>query len=131
MMVRYARERGFKGQGHDPLLTIGRSYLVLGVVLRPVPYPTQICILTDADSGGHFDGKPYSDGGPGLFDMNVFDIADSSIPSGWSMLDQGQGYYSLSPNEFGGDFWDRFHDGDSEAERTFEQVVKELEVFHA
>ncbi|MDR5856737.1 hypothetical protein P9239_05760 [Caballeronia sp. LZ062] len=131
MMVRYARERGFKGQGCDPLLTLGRIYLVMGVVIRPAPYQVQVCILTDTDPGDHRDGKPYSDGGPGLFDMNFFDIADVDVPPDWSMIDQGKGYYTLSPKEFGGDFWDRFHDGDSRAETTFEQVLKRLEVFHS
>lgn len=131
MIVRYTRERGYKGLGHDPLLTIGRLYLVLGIVLRPHPYSMQVCILTDADEGDHSDGKPYSDGGPGLFDMNVFDIADSQMPSDWLMLDHGQGYYGLGPNEFGGDFWDRFNDGDTEAEEIFEQVVAKIKAFHA
>lgn len=66
-----------------------------------------------------------------MFDMNIFDIIDPKIPSDWSMIDQGQGYYSLSPNEFSGDFWDRFHDGDSEAEKTFERVVEKIKAFHA
>jgi hypothetical protein len=37
----------------------------------------------------------------------------------------------LQPDEFGGDFWDRFHDADPEAEKIFEQVFKKLEAFHA
>ena len=130
MIVRYARERGYSGSGEDPLLTIGRDYVSLGIVFRPVPYTTQVCIETDVDAGDHLDGKPYSDGGPGLFDLGFFDVVDPRIPPGWLMVDLGRGYYRLGPGEFCGDFWDRFHDGVPEAELLFEQVVNKLKTFH-
>ena len=130
MIISYIRERGYKGDGHDPLLTIGKAYVVLGIIFRPAPYPAQVCICTDIDTHNHSVGEPYSAGGPGVFDMSFFDIVDSRIPSDWSMLDHGRGYYRLEPNEFIGDFWDRFHDADPDAERTFQRVIEKLEVFH-
>jgi hypothetical protein len=78
----------------------------------------------------HSDGKPYSDGGPGLFEMSFFDVIDTRIPPGWLLVDWGRGHYRLDPNEFGGDFWDRFHEAEPEAERTFGKVVERLKVFH-
>lgn len=131
MMIRYARERGYKGEGRDPHVTLGRAYVVLGVVFRPAPYATQVCICTDADTKSPPHGQPYSDGGPALFDMNFFDIVDPRIPAGWSMMDHGRGYYRLNPDEFGSDFWDRYHDADPDAEATFESVVGKLYAFHA
>lgn len=130
MVIRYVRERGYKGDGSDPLLTIGKLYVVLGIVFRPAPYSMQVCIRTNADAGDHSDGKPYSAGGPGLFDMGNFDIVEPRIPSEWSMLDHGGGYYGLCPNEFVGNFWDRFHDANSDAEREFEAVVRKLDAYH-
>lgn len=130
MMVIYARTRGYSGSGRDPLLTIGHEHIILGIVFRPAPYSTQVCIQTDVDAGDHLDGTPYSDGGPGLFDMAFFDVVDPRIPPGWLMADMGDGYYRLGPSEFDGDFWDRFHDGDPDAEKLFEQVVEKLKVFH-
>jgi hypothetical protein len=131
MIVRYVRARGYKGKGSDPVITIGKLYAVLSVVFRPAPHSMLVCICTDADAADHSDGKPYSDGTPGLFDMSRFDIVDPRIPSEWSMLEHGGGYFRLCPSDFGGDFWDRFHDADSDAERTFETVVKMLNAYHA
>jgi hypothetical protein len=130
MIVSYVRERGYKGEGSDPLLTIGKLYVVLGVMFRPAPYSMQVCVRTNSDTGDHTDGRPYSNGGPGLFDMSSFDIVDSRIPSEWLMVDHGGGYYGLCPSEFGGDFWDRFHDSDSRAESEFESVLKKLDAYH-
>jgi hypothetical protein len=130
MMVRYVRERGYKGGGRDPLLTIGKTYPVLGIVFRPAPYAAQVCICTDTDAEDHSTGRPYSDGGPGLFDLNLFDVVDSRVPPDWLMSDHGRGYYRLDPREFAGDFWDRFHDASPEAEKTFEQIIERLKVFH-
>ncbi|CAB3792048.1 hypothetical protein LMG28138_03254 [Pararobbsia alpina] len=41
-MSRYVRERGYKGGGRDPLLTIGKTYVVLGTLSRPAPYTAQV-----------------------------------------------------------------------------------------
>lgn len=130
MIVRYVRERGYKGNGRDPLLTIGKVYTVLDIWFRPAPYIAQVCVCTDSDTEGHPMGVPYSDGVPGSFDMNLFDIVDSRVPPDWLMSDYGCGYYKLEPNEFTGDFWDRYHDADPDAERVYKQLVKRLEAFH-
>ena len=131
MIVRYARERGYKGLGKDPILTLGRNYVVLGVLFRPHPYVTQINIETNVDDGDHSDGKPYSDGGPGVFDMSFFDVVDPRVPSGWSLVVWEGGRYRLEPDEFAGDFWDRFHDADAVAEKVFDRVIKKVKFFHA
>ncbi len=130
MIVRYARERGYKGLGQDPLLTIGCDYIVLGILFRPDSYANQVCIQTNKTDGDHSDGKPYTDGGPGLFDIGFFDVIDSRLPPGWSLVDAGRGYYRLDPNEFGGDFWDHFHDADPDSEKTFNRIIERLKEFH-
>jgi hypothetical protein len=119
MKILFAATRAHKGQGLDPSFTLGNTYLVLGV---------------------HFEGKNCSamvsiqrddDGTPVLAELCYFSILDSAIPPDWHFFDFGDGFYALQPKEFGGDFWDRFHDADLEAEKTFEQAVKKLEAFHA
>lgn len=53
MIIRYVKERGYKGSGRDPHLTIGCDYIVLGIVFRPTPYVVQVCVPADADDGDH------------------------------------------------------------------------------
>lgn len=131
MIVRYTRERGYKGLGTDPILTVGCDYIVLGILFRPCPDTSQVCILTNKDIGDHSDGMPFSDGGPGVFDMNLFDVVDPRVPLEWLFVDVGNGYYRLEPDEFAGDFWNRYNDADQGAETTFERIVGKLDAFHA
>lgn len=72
-----------------------------------------------------------SDGTPVLVELHCFDVVDPAIPSDWCFSDFGCGSYSVEPKEFGGEFWDRFHDGDPQAEKTFERAVEKLKAFHA
>jgi hypothetical protein len=130
MVIRYVRERGYKGNGRDPLLTIGKAYIALGIVFRPAPHASQVCICTDTDGRGRLQGEAYADGGPGLFDLNCFEVVDPRVPPEWSMLDHGNGFYRLDPTEFTGDFWDRYHEADPNAEATFEFILSKLAAFH-
>jgi len=119
MIVKYVRERGYKGQGQDPSLTLGKHYYVFGFDIRPDGYPNYISIRRE------------SDGTPVLFEYSCFEVVDPRIPDGWCFFHLSEPYQRLDPCEFGGDFWDLFHDGDSEAEAVFEKVAKKIEAFHS
>jgi hypothetical protein len=131
MIVRYVRERGYEGSGPDPLVTLRETYIVLSVLWRPAPYPHQICIPSNVGDINRKICVPFSDGGPGLFDMVFFDFVDYRIPPDWLMVDYGSGYYKLEPKEFSGDFWDRYHDADPSAEEIYDYVLRKIECFHA
>lgn len=118
MIVRYARARGYQGDGKDPHLTLGKEYLALGVTFRSDTYPVQVSIQRD------------SDGTPVLCDLKFFDVVDPGLPDGWGIFSSSPGYYSVEPSEFRGDFWDRFHDGEPDAEKLFTQVVDKVKAFH-
>lgn len=118
MIVRYARARAYQGKGKDPHLTLGNEYIVLGILFRSEDRSHEITIRSD------------SEGVPSLWDIGLFDVIDPDLPNGWVLLDLGSGYYRLAPKEFAGDFWGRFHDGDPDAEKLFEQVVGKLKAFH-
>ena len=62
MIVRYFKERGYRGQGKDPSITLGNSYLVLGITFQLDGYPNQISIQRE------------SDGTPCLFDLDFFEV---------------------------------------------------------
>ena len=118
MKVLYARSRGYKGEGVDPHFTLGKTYIVLGVSFRPEGRPAMISIQRDSDNT------------PTMAELQYFDIVEPAIPGNWGVFNLGDGRYVIEPQEFRGDFWDRFHDADSEAEKTFQQVISRLEEFH-
>ncbi len=118
MKVLYARPRGYKGQGDDPSFTLGMTYVALDVRFQPEGRPAMITVQRD------------SDGTPVLVELQCFDVVDSAVPNDWTFLDFGNGRYAIAPREFVGDFWDRFHDENPEAEKTFEQVKEKLMTFH-
>lgn len=117
MIVCYTKERGYKGLYKDPHMTLGKKYIVFGILIRPnsLQYPTQITLLSDSDQT------------PCQFELNCFDMVDEAIPKDWVFTHLGSGYYRLCPKEFIGDFWDRFHEADKSAEKTFQVVYKRLE----
>ena len=125
-MIRYVHKRDRKSEDKDPSLTLGKTYLVFGVTFRPnsLQQPTLVSILRDSDET------------PALFEIQFFDIVNEHLPDNWIFypfkhFGVSPGYYELSPKEFTGDFWDRFHDSDEQAEKIFQQVKKKLEQFHA
>ena len=66
---------------------------------------------------------------PASFDLDLFEVINGSVPADWIFYNF-ESCYSLCPQEFIGDFWDRYHDGDQEAETVFETVVRNLQKFH-
>ncbi|WP_051376853.1 hypothetical protein [Burkholderia sp. WSM2232] len=119
MKAQYSRARPYKGHGSDPSFTLGDTYLVLGVRFQPEGRPTMITVQRDSDRT------------PVLVELHCFDVVDPAIPGGWCFSDFGCGSYRVEPKEFGGKFWDRFHDGDPEAKKTFERAVEKLKAFRA
>ena len=125
MIVRYVRECEYKSTGIDKSLILGKEYLVLGI------------IIMDQGSYSSVDQRePYvrvrcgDDDYPCLFHLKLFDIIDSRLPNEWNFFPLERGIYRLEPDEFTGRFWELFHDGDKEAEKTFHEVLKKIEVFH-
>ena len=118
MIVCYARERGYGGEGPDPSFTLGKEYIALDVLFLPDARPTLVTVQRDSDATAV------------MLELKFLDIVDPEIPADWCLVDLGNGRYSMRPKEFCGDFWDRFHDGEPEAERLFERVVDKLKAFH-
>jgi hypothetical protein len=117
MIVKYVKERGYQGEGKDPHLTLGKEYIAITVDFPPGKRP-EISKQSDCD------------GTPGLQPIEFFEIIDSSLPENYCFKVYENGFASLQPVEFKGDFWDRYHDGDLEAEKLFEQVMTRLKKFH-
>jgi hypothetical protein len=140
MIIRYAKERAYDLCKEDESLTLGKGYIVLGITL---------------EQGIHADGsrrKSYvtiqrdSDGYPCCFDIEFFDVIDPAIPDGWIFSRLSNGAYSLGPQEFEGNFWEKFHEGepneiekmlkkhrgeeDIDAQTIFKEVVKKIQDFH-
>lgn len=120
MIVRYIKERGYKGEGKDPHLTLSKIYIVHGISFRPdsLNYPKHLYLLSDTEKDS------------GLWDIQFFEFVDERVPPNWLFRDQGNGYYCLEPQEFAGDFWDKFHDSDPASEAIFETVMEKLNQFH-
>ncbi|WP_157659422.1 hypothetical protein [Burkholderia ubonensis] len=119
MKVRYSKARARQGQEADPSFTLGNTYLVLGVRFQPEARPTMVIVQRD------------SDGTPVMVELRNFDVVDSAVPADWCFSDFGGGSYALEPSAFAGDFWDRYHDANPDAEKVFSQVVDVLAAFHA
>lgn len=124
MIVRYVREREYKGPEKDPLLTLGKEYLALSIVanieidaLKKEKRYLQICIQAD-------------DSQPTFFDLAYFEITDPRILGVWEFCNTPRGSYRLEPLKFGGNFWELFRSGDKEAQKTFEDVVQHIKVLH-
>ena len=118
MIVRYVRERGYKGEGKDPWVSLYKKYVALSVTFSLQEQCAEISVLDDLEKT------------PILIDLSYFDIIDSRIPENWCFLNLQEGYCRLTPQEFDGDFWDEFHDGHPEAEAVFDKVMEKLHEFH-
>lgn len=115
MRVKYARPRANEGQVMDASFELGNTYLVLGIQFQSENRPVMITVQRDTDKT------------PVMRELECFDVVDAAIPSEWCFFNFGDGCYRLEPREFGGDFWDRFHDAEHEAEKTFQRVVEKIE----
>lgn len=115
MIVKYARSRDYKG-ALDPLLTMGKLYTVVSILFGGVTQPALISICTDDDNT------------PSLFDLKYFDVVDGHFPDGWTVRSYENGCAVLQPDQFHGDFWDRYHDGDSDAEKAFSDYWRAVSI---
>ncbi|MFN9001752.1 MAG: hypothetical protein ACK5VW_06815 [Holosporales bacterium] len=120
MIVKYARERGYEGEGKDPYLTIGKNYIIVNLSFRSFDANTYITLAEEDD------GESGS-----VWDIKYFDIVDGSVPSEWVVTKFDHGVVWLSPKEFLGDFWELYHEGDEEAERIFAEVLAKIKAFHS
>lgn len=117
MIVKYKGGRGYVG-AVDPYFTVGKEYIALGMSFRTDGRESTVSILCDEDRS------------PVLIELAFFDIVDSSIPPNWAVIPFEAVGYGLRPTEFGGDFWDRFYDGDLRAGSVLSEVVRRAEKFH-
>ena len=99
----------------DTHLTLGKIY---HVVLLSLPHQTQ--------KTGELILRCGKDNYPGVWKLSNFEIVDYNIPSDWVLDMSHPDWIRLYPREFGGDFWDKFHDGDEAAEALFEQVYQRM-----
>ena len=105
----------FSDERKDPHLTLGKIYDVISLDLPRHP-----------DETGKLVVRCGKDNYPGLWNLSNFEIVDYNIPSDWVLDMSHLDWISLYPREFGGDFWDKFHDGDEAAEALFEQVYQRI-----
>jgi len=93
----------------DRWLTIGREYDVL-------------CVSFSADNHVSFRLIGNDKHTPALFGGELFDVTDQSIPKNWVVCKKGEREYTFGPrtwSEVG--YWERFFDGDPEAQTVFGQ----------
>jgi len=118
MIVKYIRERGYEGEGKDPHFLLGKTYYVLGINFNHIGKPIDVSIQCDSDHT------------PVLLDLKFLDVINPAIPHDWCFFDFNNGFYRLCPKEFGGDFWDEFHDGVESAEALFANTLQKIKRFH-
>lgn len=118
MIVKYVSEREYKGEGKDPYLTLDKSYIVVDITYNPHSMIHNINLPAD------------NDGDPIVLEPTCLDFIDERVPDGWVFRKLNNGYFDLQPQEFGGDFWDDFHDGKEEAEKVYRDVVNKIYAFH-
>ncbi len=60
---------------------------------------------------------------PALFEADLFEIVDPSIPAAWIVVRQGNLPLQLMPTSWSDDgFWERFFDGDTTAQEDYEEA---------
>ncbi|MDB5822971.1 MAG: hypothetical protein JWR21_1675 [Herminiimonas sp.] len=117
MILRYARTHGY-AVATDTHLIIGNHYAVLGITLRPYPFPHEVTVIGDVD------------GLPRIRGMALFDLVDPRVPDGWVLNDLGRGFFRLEPYEFERDFWSRFHNRHPGALEIYAAVTGKIRDFH-
>ncbi|KZK98976.1 hypothetical protein PsAD5_01599 [Pseudovibrio sp. Ad5] len=118
MIVEYVKERGFKGEGKDPHLTLGSKYLVLSWNFDNIKRRSYLGVRSD------------DDGYPAIWDVSFFKIVDTRVPLNWQLKQLESEAYRLEPQAFSADFWEKFHDGNEEAEQLFQQEYEKIAAFH-
>jgi hypothetical protein len=87
--------------------TVGAVYRVLGVWMEPGQ--TRLRLLGDERT-------------PALFEPELFEVVSSAIPLTWVVTSPKPGCLSFEPEaRSGGEFWERFFDGEPEAIAMFEE----------
>ncbi len=115
MIIRHTRKR--EDRKEDTHLTLNKKYLVIGVYYVP-------------NQGSKFIIQCDTDNEVGWFLSKYFDLVDAHVPPDFSYTFYESGRSELEPTVFDGDFWDRFHEGDPDAEKIFDQEVKRIKAFH-
>ena len=90
--------------------------------------PSEVLIVLAANSvpsgGSRFLLWSEKQSTAALFPVSDFEIMDNRLPSAWVAKVDLNGYLELAPPEWlSADFWERFHNGDPEAEATFKKEV--------
>ncbi len=114
MKVKFVRLRTPESGVDDSSFELGKVYLVFGIQFQPGGRSPLVTVQRDTDKT------------PVMRELQYFEVVDSTVPDEWCLFDFGGGVYRLEPKEFGGDFWDRFHDADEDAEKTFERVAEKI-----
>jgi hypothetical protein len=97
---------------------MNENYLVFGVEFSSKNCSQKLILCRDSDKT------------PILVNFSDFVLVDSRLPNNWCLLYFNEGDYVITPQEFQGDFWDDFHDGNKNTERIFTDVKEQLELFH-
>jgi hypothetical protein len=94
-------------------LSVGREYDVLEVVAYPEG-EVLLRLLGDDPSGG-----------PGLWDSRLFTTKSTAMPADWAATVDDAGALHLGPAKWQRDgFWEAFFDGDPDAIRDYDDVLK-------
>ena len=115
MIIRHTRKR--EDREEDTHLTLNKDYIVISVLYTP-------------SSGTEFTIETDGDNYPALFSSKYFDLIDARLPPNFMYKFYENGITQLRPLAFDGNFWERFHDGDPEAEKVFEETVRKIKAFH-
>lgn len=68
---------------------------------------------------------------PVLEELENFEITDNRIPPDWVFQKyESNNNFFIQPQEFTGNFWDDYHDGNPEAEKIFKEVERKIKQFH-
>lgn len=91
-----------------------KSYVVLGLQFSCENGNPNVCIKSEDNDT------------PIIVDIEEFEIVSPNISKDWTFVNHQNGFFSLRPQEFMGDFWDNFHDSDERAEMIFWEVYDKL-----
>ena len=120
MMVRYVRERGYKGEGNDPYLTMNETYIVFFIIIGSGSSSTPSMVSVACNS----------DGEPGMFELQYFDITDQRIPLDWGLHRNEGGWFLLSPKEHLIKSLNLYDDRNEVEELIFQKLKEKLTQFH-
>jgi hypothetical protein len=95
---------------HSAWARVGNVYHVLSISISPSQ--TRLCLIGDEPT-------------PALFELDMFEIVSSTIPSVWVITSPKSGWFSLAPEPWSRPgFWEEFYDREPEAMACFEEYRK-------